>query len=425
MPRRYYGVATEPDTGTLALTDFVGWLNSDGTNFGYVYFYDINSKPAKPDLIGYTRVTESGSGIPMRVAIMGKNAYIATINVGLQIVDVDLSKKYVSQNGNPPEWSTFTDSGKSITGVFDTINGLCGNVGLRPALGCNCLQTGLCTDDHHARQSHDHRRQLAQSAGLAGYIKPTNNTWHAAASANYTYIDNTGASTSKDIAFTTSRDGSSWLVLDITNPASIQQMGIVRYSKNGTPVTGIIATDVVISKQAKLAYASSGNVLYVIDLKDPTNPILLNQIGSANDKYATGGTLDLGNIRAIAEQDGWVYLADQKSGEGNGMEVVDLDPFTIKVVDINNIDVKEIKYARDGSTDDKAPDKDKVFMIKAELDVPCASNQEAECAMHKIKGTVAVQDENKKEYYSTRWIGYKAKCDLTFKAETNALCVAR
>ena len=71
-------------------------------------------------------------------------------------------------------------------------------------------------------------------------------------------------------------------------------------------------------------------------------------------------------------------------------------------MDINNIDVKEIKYARDGSTDDKAPDKDKVFMIKAELDFPSASIQEANAQCIKIKGTVAVQDENKKGYYSTR-----------------------
>ena len=66
----------------------------------------------------------------------------STINVGLQIVDVDLSRKYVSQNGNPPVWSTFTDSGKSIAGVFDTINGLCGNVACGQPLDVIAYKSG-------------------------------------------------------------------------------------------------------------------------------------------------------------------------------------------------------------------------------------------------------------------------------------------
>ena len=63
-------------------------------------------------------------------------------------------------------------------------------------------------------------------AGLAGYYKPDNNMSHmAAASANYTYIDNTGASISKDIAITASSGGKNWLVLDITDPARIMTDG--------------------------------------------------------------------------------------------------------------------------------------------------------------------------------------------------------
>ena len=90
-------------------------------------------------------------------------------------------------------------------------------------------------------------------------------------------------------------------------------------------------SDAAISKQSKLAYVSGGNILYVIDLKDPTNPILLNQIGSANDKYAggtNGSSTELWQHPRIVEKDGWVYVTDQ-----NGMEVVDLDPVKLKLVE--------------------------------------------------------------------------------------------
>jgi hypothetical protein len=86
--------------------------------------------------------------------------------------------------------------------------------------------------------------------------------------------------------------------------------------------------DISVSKDAGLAFVTTYNSIQVFDLKDPSNPRLLNTIAQLPDPSgsvdASGNPvmIPLGETPALVEKGGWVYLANQSKG----MRVLDLDP---------------------------------------------------------------------------------------------------
>ncbi|MBI5235998.1 MAG: penicillin-insensitive murein endopeptidase, partial [Deltaproteobacteria bacterium] len=66
-----------------------------------------------------------------------------------------------------------------------------------------------------------------------------------------------------------------------------------------------------------LAFVTGGSVIYVIDLKDPMRPKLINTVPIAGG-YTSG----------LVEKDGWVYAADRVGG----MRAVDFDPALLTLV---------------------------------------------------------------------------------------------
>ena len=330
----------------------------------------------------------------------------STINAGLQVVDVEKANLAYY---NPEKPSA------ALVGGFDTVNGLCGPTA-----------TDTCGQPHNVIAYRSGYVLMTTMRGytliidvnmptlptLAGYYKPeTNSYWAAAAASDYSYTNSSGTK-NMDLAIIGSWGvgGGKVHLLDITDPAHPNKISTVK--DKGQEVTGVVAGSIVISKKAKLAYISSLTALYVIDIKDPYNPVLLNRIGNEtytvvnSDGSTSSSTIDLGNLRGIAELDGWVYLTNMQ----NGLKVVNLGAFNVNVVDKKGADVVEAKYG-DGKDDIK----DCFIRIKVE-------DAEEECNDQNLQGTIAaktVEGNVEKDVEVPAGIGYPAKYDLTFEKESN------
>src|SRR3989337_4473955 len=114
--------------------------------------------------------------------------------------------------------------------------------------------------------------------------------------------------------------------VDVTDPNNPQLLGVVK-DASGQVAENIMANDMTISKTSGLVYAAAGQSVYVIDIKDPKNPVILNIITETPDEPGSSTTTALGNSPALAEKEGWVYLANQQKG----MRVLDLDPKEIGI----------------------------------------------------------------------------------------------
>jgi hypothetical protein len=108
--------------------------------------------------------------------------------------------------------------------------------------------------------------------------------------------------------------------VDLTDPYNIHNYGPVK-NADGTDLL-VFASDIKISKASGLAYLSTGNGVYVIDIKNPKDPKLLNFIMQTPTAPGSTTTSPLGSSTALVEKDGWVYLANPQKG----LKVLDLDP---------------------------------------------------------------------------------------------------
>jgi len=112
-----------------------------------------------------------------------------------------------------------------------------------------------------------------------------------------------------DIAVTSSFTGKINTV-DISDPYDPQVLGTA-LNYDGAELD-ILARDIMVSKEAGLAYIAASNAVYIIDIKDPLNPRLvfktLQVATNADDLsslvFATG----------IIEKDGALYVADSQTG---------------------------------------------------------------------------------------------------------------
>ena len=78
-----------------------------------------------------------------------------------------------------------------------------------------------------------------------------------------------------DLAVTSSMAGRIHTV-DITDPYNPTVMGVTKDSAGNEVIAQ--ATDITISKASGLVYITSGMSVYIIDIKDPRTPKLLNTI---------------------------------------------------------------------------------------------------------------------------------------------------
>lgn len=152
--------------------------------------------------------------------------------------------------------------------------------------------------------------------GPEGYT----NARTVAAAPEYAFVDSAGNNQVVDLVVVGSAYPKGTIhTMDMSDPYNPAVMGVVRNSA-GTVVDNIFATDIAVSKAAGLIYVTAGMSVYVIDAKDPYHPVILNIITQAPN--ADGTMMSLGYSPAVAEKDGWVYLANQQKG----LRVLDLDP---------------------------------------------------------------------------------------------------
>jgi hypothetical protein len=295
--RSFRGIADGEDSGIIGITENISF--ADGNQYGYIRFYDLTTSPTNPPIIEKEKLAEAFSGIPGRLAISGNYAYVATVMVGLQVVDIEAARNHTGMS-----------DGSSIAGIYDT-NGAGykqpGDIVIYN--GTNAL---LTTTSGHLLLL-DINTTLPQ---LITPFKPEGySAWRAGAADGFTYTRADGTPDTMDLAVTGSMQGRINTV-NITDPYNPGVIGTAK-DQSGNDVT-IFATDIAVSKKSGLAFITAGQIIYVIDIKDPYNPRLLNTISSTTN--ADGTTVSLGYTTALVEKDGWVYLANQQQG----MKVMEL-----------------------------------------------------------------------------------------------------
>ena len=310
----YRYLAVNQDKALLGMTENITY--ADGNQYGYVRFYDLTTDPDDPPIIGQEKLTEAYSGIPGRLALMGDYAYVSTINTGLQVVSIEQAMA-TRRAGKPSD-------GSSIVGVFDSVGQGFGQPNDVAAYGAN---KALLTTNSGNLLTLDVSQPIPQ---LMAQFQPTgHHILRVAVAPEYVYLDANGAQEVSDFAVVGTREGRV-LTVDLADPYSPRIMGVTKDpAKDPTtdPNGGDLITfvgEVSVSKEAGLAFVTTFNSLQVIDIKDPNNPRLLTTITQLPDE--SGAIAQLGQIPAIMEKDGWVYLASQSKG----VKVVDLDPHHLK-----------------------------------------------------------------------------------------------
>ena len=283
----------------------------DGSQYGFVRFYDLTINPAQPPRIGQEQLAEAYSGIPGRVAVSGNYAYVSTVEAGLQVVDIAASKNF-----DP------TNPGASIVGTFDTVG-----QGYQQPLDIIVYQGGravLTTTSGILLVLDVNQPQFPQLMmaypGQPPLPAGSYTAWHADVAAQFPYTDQSGNNQVMDVAVTSGIDGRIYTV-DLTNPYNPQRFGPVK-NTDGTDLI-IIATDIKISKTSGLVYLSPRQRRLRHRHQRPDKPEVF-ELHHANDH------LDSWAVPARSwNRDGWVYLANAQMG----MRVLDLDPVEIGISD--------------------------------------------------------------------------------------------
>ena len=342
---KYRGVAVNQQTGILAMTEWIQWNYSGGSMFGYVRFYDVAANPANPPKIGQERLAEAFSGVPSDVAMDGNYAYVSTVMVGVQVVDVELSRNMSDEIGT------------AVVGVLDTVNlDQCPVPGSTGSSKCSSphdivvYRPGkalLTTFSGHLLTLDMSNPQLPQpmnffypaSAAATFYY---NGAWTVGAVADYSYVDTNGNDQVKDLAITVGRYPSGKVhVLDITDPFNPAVMSVVRDTQSG--IFTVFANEVTINKASGLVYITDNMAVYIIDIKNPNDPRVLNVISQAP---SGGAMLPLGSSYGIVEKDGWLYLANYDTG----LKTVDLHPPVYVALNTADIIIGEDGYPREDNS---------------------------------------------------------------------------
>ncbi len=377
---RFRGAAVDEETGILALTEWIIWSCADCGNFGYVGFYDVKSDPAKPSLIGRERLAENFSGVPHHVVLSGDYAYVATIGVGIQVVDIEKSK-----GAHQP--------GEAIIGYYDTVG-----EGYGSPFDVAFLKGNLYvpTSSGHFLVLSVSNPAFPELIGKINLSSPSA-AYRVSVMGDYTYADSSGAPQTMDIAVVSHGMGNLSIVniTDPRNPVVISGM------------SGVSASGISINRKGMI-YVADGTTVDVIDIKDPYNPKRLNDIG--NETYADGTEVTLGSSSALAEQDGWVYLANQQYG----MRALDMD------ADVGPVPVperKEDSFCGDGTCNEKDTKKDQCALAKSAVNTLLGEYQRE--AVDLVVKALGGGIEVRRRYYDNKWTWNHAGVNLIFNRKSD------
>jgi hypothetical protein len=310
----YRNLAVNQDKELLGMTENITF--ADGNQYGYVRFYDLNANSDDPPIIAQEKLAEAYSGIPGRIAMMGDYAYVATINAGLQVISLETAKANFTIGSR--------SDGSSIVGAFDSVGQGYGQPNDIAVYGGS---KALLTTNSGNLLTLDVSLPFPQ---LMAQFQPSGNRiLRVALAPEYAYQNPYGGMETGDIAVVGTMEGRV-LTIDLTDPYVPKVMAITKdFSKdpNGIELLTTVR-ELSVSKEAGMAFVTTFNSVQVIDIKDPNNPRLLITFDKLADQSgavdANGNPIlnPLGQIPAIVEKEGWVYLASQ----AKGIKVIDVDP---------------------------------------------------------------------------------------------------
>ena len=301
--RYFRGVAVEAEESILGLTEDIRALSGD--QFGYVRFYDLAADPVAPPKFAQEKLAEAFSGIPGHLDLAGKYAYVATINAGIQVVDIEAAQNRIGAS-----------DGTSIVGGYDSVGQGYGHPNDVQVYARGKML--VTTNSGYLLLLSIAMPQLPTFT--SAYPHDGLQATRAAAVSEYTYSDADGNPQTIDLAVIAGRD--QLQTVDISDPYTPTYLGTAA-NLDGSSAS-VIASDITISKNAGLAFVSTFSEIQVFDIKDPRNPLLLQTITHLPGE--DGNPLPIGMTNALVEKDGWVYLANQK----DGMRVLDLDPVLLQ-----------------------------------------------------------------------------------------------
>jgi hypothetical protein len=302
----FRSVAIDSVSKVMAITENITF--SDGNQYGYVRFYDLSESPGFPPIVGKEKLAEAYSGIPGRVSLYGGNAYVATTNVGVQVIGIEQAK---ANNGQ-------SSDGSSIIGVYDSLSEGFGQPSDIITYGA---AKALLTTNSGNLLMLDISLPMPQF--MASFPTTQHHIFRAGVAADYPWLDQYGNQQMDDIAVVGTIEGKV-LTINLTDPYNPQYMATAK-DKDGSELKTTVR-EISVSKESGLAFVTTVNSVQVIDFKEPSNPRLLIEIVSLPD--SNGTIVPLGLIPAIVERGGWVYLASQSQG----VKVVDLDPHHLKTI---------------------------------------------------------------------------------------------
>lgn len=307
---RSVAVHPDKDKSIMAMTDNFAWGGSiaeGGIQYGYVRFYDLTNSPKNPQIVGREVLAEAYSGIPGRLALWGDYAVVNSAVAGVQIVNVKQAIK------NQKEGKS--SDGSSIAGVLDTEGQGYGSpsdlkiFNERSAVFTTNPGYLLSVDLNIPTDQQNVDDNIPFMPVVLNAFKPDNYRFtRVGAASAFSYVDADGNSKTINLAVTGSAQGMI-NTIDLTDPTDPRIIGTA--TDNGVAVS-VIAYDIIVSKDAGLAYVTTSSEIQLYDIKDPTHPRLLNKLPFVINP--DGVSVGLANSPAIAEIDGWLYLASQAKG---------------------------------------------------------------------------------------------------------------
>jgi hypothetical protein len=194
-PTNFRYAAVEPQQKILAITESLFNMQ-----YGYVRFYDLAANPDAPRKVGQEKLAEEYSGIPSRLALSGKYAYVSTIMAGLQVVDIDIAKENVTTGRR--------STGMAIVGIFDPISQGYGQPGDITTYGNG---KGLLTTSYGYLLTLD--LSAPEAPQLMNAFRPADyKATRVAVAGEYPYTDTDGSNRTMDLAVTGSP--LEWIIVD-------------------------------------------------------------------------------------------------------------------------------------------------------------------------------------------------------------------
>lgn len=320
----YRHLDVDQETKRLAVTDNHN-LSVSEYHYGYIRFYSLQN-PKLPVLIGREKLAEAMSGVPLRVSIHNGYAYVCTVGVGIQVIDIQAAVDRQTAGG--------ATNGSSILGYFDTnAPTYYGSpVFFAPYRSTSALLTTTTGQLLNLDLSMPTMPTLVtsfqpQDASSPLVPKPNLRFGALAAVADFGYRDEAGSLKMMDVAVVGLTSGGV-RVVDVTSPVDPKIVGVVK-NADGT-LASMITRDITVNAALGLAVAPAMDGVYIIDLRNPLEPRVLNKIAQAESSQKNYDgvpvMVNLDGGQAIVERKGKVYIASPATST-NGVSPV-------KVIDL-------------------------------------------------------------------------------------------